>query len=94
LSVLFLRGVSTGDFQEALATLLGKDAPNVSPAVWACDGRVVGRLRRSAAARSVGTAIRVWADGVYLQARMEESAECVLVLIGTTPKGNKELVGF
>src|SRR3954462_14749184 len=38
--------------------------------------------------------VYVWADGVYLQARMEEHAECMLVLIGTTPEGRKELVGF
>jgi hypothetical protein len=36
----------------------------------------------------------VWADGVYLQARMEPAAECMLVLIGATPEGKKELVGF
>jgi putative transposase len=36
----------------------------------------------------------VWADGVYLQARMEPQAECMLVLIGATPEGRKELVGF
>ena len=36
----------------------------------------------------------VWADGVYLQARMEPQAECILVLIGATPEGKKELVGF
>jgi putative transposase len=38
--------------------------------------------------------VYVWADGVYLQARMEEHAECMLVLIGATPEGRKELVGF
>ena len=38
--------------------------------------------------------VYVWADGVYLQARMEESAECMLALIGATPEGKKELVGF
>jgi len=36
----------------------------------------------------------IWADGVYLQARMEPQAECMLVIIGTTPEGRKELVGF
>ncbi len=36
----------------------------------------------------------LWADGVYLQARMEPQAECMLVLIGATPEGKKELVGF
>ena len=38
--------------------------------------------------------VYVWADGVYLQARMEAAAECMLVLIGATPEGKKELVGF
>ena len=36
----------------------------------------------------------LWADGVYLQGRMEDAAQCVLVLIGATPEGRKELVGF
>ena len=36
----------------------------------------------------------IWADGVYLQARMEDNAECMLVLIGSTPERKKELVGF
>jgi putative transposase len=38
--------------------------------------------------------VYVWADGVYLQARMEPNAECMLVVIGATPEGKKELVGF
>ena len=96
LPVLYLRGISTGDFQEALAALLGKDAPNLSPAVvtrltatWA-DEYTRWQARDLSARRYV----YVWADGVYLQARMEEQAECMLVLIGATPEGRKELVGF
>ena len=96
LPVLYLRGVSTGDFQEALAALLGKDAPNLSPAVvtrltaeWQAD--YAAWQRRHLSARRY---VYVWADGVYLQARMEEAAECMLVLIGATPEGKKELVGF
>src|SRR3954451_8072299 len=70
LPVLYLRGVSMGDFQEALAALLGPDAPNLSPAV-------IGRLRddwqadytrwqrRDLSARRY---VYLWADGVYLQA--------------------------
>ena len=96
LPVLYLRGVSTGDFQEALAALLGEDAPNLSPSV-------IARLRsdwqaeyerwqkRDLAARRY---VYVWADGVYLQARMESQAECMLVIIGATPEGKKELLGF
>ena len=96
LPILYLRGISTGDFQEALLALLGKDAPNLSPAV-------ISRLtaewqveydawqKRDLSARRY---VYVWADGVYLQARMEANAECMLVLIGATPEGRKELVGF
>src|SRR3954454_3784951 len=96
LPVLYLRGLSTGDFQEALASLLGKDAPNLSPSVIT---RLTGEWQaeyerwqsRDLSARRY---VYVWADGVYLQARMEDQAECILVLIGATPEGRKELVGF
>jgi transposase-like protein len=96
LPVLYLRGVSTGDFQEALAALLGKEAPNLSPSViarlksgWQADYE--RWQKRDLAARRY---VYLWADGVYLQARMEPQAECMLVLIGATPEGKKELVGF
>jgi Transposase and inactivated derivatives len=91
-----LRGVSTGDFQEALSALLGKEAPNLSPSV-------IGRLKQDWAADcarwqkrdlSARRYVYVWADGVYLQARMEPAAECMLVIIGATPEDRKELVGF
>ncbi len=96
LPILYLRGVSMGDFQEALAALLGKDAPNLSPSVIA---RLRGAWeadydrwqRRDLSARRY---VYIWADGVYLQARMEPQAECMLVLIGATPEGKKELLGF
>ena len=75
---LYLRGVSTGDFQEALAALLGKEAPNLSPAVisrltaeWQAD--YDAWQKRDLSARRY---VYVWADGVYLQARMEDNAEC------------------
>ena len=96
LPVLYLRGISTGDFQEALSALLGTDAPNLSPAV-------ISRLtaewkeeytrwqKRDLSARHY---VYAWADGVYLQARMEEHSDCMLVLLGATPEGKKELIGF
>lgn len=96
LPVLYLRGVSMGDFQEALGALLGRDAPNLSPSVvarlrdeWQAD--YARWQRRDLSARRY---VYVWADGIYLQARMEPQAECMLVLIGATPEGKKELVGF
>jgi putative transposase len=96
LPILYLRGISTGDFQEALAALLGKEAPNLSPSVvarlkgdWQADYE--RWQKRDLSARRY---VYIWADGVYLQARMEPQAECMLVIIGATPEGKKELVGF
>ena len=96
LPALYLRGVSAGDFQEALAALLGKEAANLSPSVisrlkgeW--EGDYERWRKRDLSARHY---VYLWADGVYLQARMEPQAECMLVLIGATPEGRKELVGF
>ena len=96
LPVLYLRGVSMGDFQGALAALLGRDAPNLSPSVivrlrdeWQAE--YDRWQRRDLSARHY---VYLWADGIYLQARLEPQAECMLVLIGATPEGKKELVGF
>jgi transposase-like protein len=94
--ILYLRGISSGDFQEALSALLGKEAPNLSPAVL---GRLKAQWKqeferwqqRDLSARRY---VYVWADGVYLQARMEVEKQCILVLIGATPEGQKELIGF
>jgi putative transposase len=96
LPILYLRGVSAGGFQEALAALLGRGAPNLSPSVVArlkgeWEAEYARWQRRDLSARRY---VYVWADGVYLQARMEPQAECMLVLIGATPEGRKELVGF
>ena len=94
--ILYLKGISTGDFEEALAALLGKDAPGLS-------ARTISRLKevwtdehlrwtqRDLSARRY---VYVWADGIYLQARLEDEKQCILVLIGATPEGKKELIGF
>ena len=72
LPALYLRGISAGDFQEVLTALLGKDAPNLSPAVIArlkgeWEDEYQGWQKRDLSARRY---VYVWADGVYLQARM------------------------
>jgi putative transposase len=96
LPVLYLRGISTGDFQEALAALLGKEAPDLSPSVIARLGSdwQAEYERWQGRDLSARRHVHVWADGVHLQARMEPQAECMLVVIGATPEGKKELVGF
>jgi putative transposase len=96
LPILYLKGISTGDFSGALAALLGKDAPGLS-------ATAIGRLKdgwideyhawqkRDLSAKRY---VYVWADGIYLQARLEDEKQCILVLIGATLEGHKELIGF
>jgi putative transposase len=96
LPILYLKGISTGDFSEALSALLGKDAAGLSASA-------IGRLKdgwqddyaqwqkRDLSAKRY---VYIWADGIHLQARLEDEKQCILVLIGATPEGRKELVGF
>jgi transposase-like protein len=76
--------------------LLGKDAPGLSATtigrlkdVWLDDHK-----RWSERDLSAKSYVYVWANGVYLQARLEDEAQCILVIIGATPEGKKELPGF
>jgi transposase-like protein len=94
--VLYLKGVSTGDFAEALSALLGPDAGGLSASSIArlkegwTDEHARWRERDLSSKRYV----YVWADGIYVQARLEDDAQCLLVIIGATPEGKKELVGL
>jgi putative transposase len=94
--ILYLKGVSTGDFEEALAALLGKDAPGLSPStiarlkeIWIEDH--ARWKKRDLSARCY---VYVWVDGIHLQAWLEDEKQCILVLIGATPEAKKELLGF
>jgi transposase-like protein len=78
---LYLKGLSSGDFQEALSALLGPDAPGLSSAsicrlksVWA-DELKAWQERDLSSKRYV----YFWIDGVYLEARLEER-QCMLVI--------------
>jgi len=93
---LYLKGISTGDFGEALSSLLGPGAPGLSPST-------IGRLKKNWTVEygdwnrrdlSGKQYVYVWADGVYFQARLEEQKQCVLVLMGSTPTGEKELISI
>jgi putative transposase len=96
LPILYLKGISTGDFSEALATLLGKEAAGLSASAvgrlkegWQ-DDHAAWQKRDLSAKRYV----YMWADGIHLEARLEDEKQCILVIIGATPEGKKELVGF
>jgi putative transposase len=94
---LYLKGISTGDFSEALAGLLGQDAPNLS-------ANVIVRLkdkwsqeyedfcRRDLSQKNY---VYFWADGIHVNVRLEDDAnrrQCLLVLMGATSEGKKELI--
>jgi len=92
--VLYLRGLSTGDFRPALESLLGKDAAGLSStniarmtAQW--EAEYAAFRTRSLADRDY---VYVWADGVHFNIRLEDDRLCTLVLIGVRPDGNKELI--
>ena len=93
---LYLKGISTGDFPEALAALLGPDAPGLKAstigrlkAVWQ-DQYEAWRKRDLTARRYV----YFWADGVYFKPRLDHDKQCLLVIIGADAKGNKDIVGL
>jgi putative transposase len=94
--VLYLKGVSTGDFAEALAALLGPEAGGLSASSIARlkEGWVDEHARWRERDLKAKRYIYVWADGIYVQARLEDDAQCLLVIIGATPDGKKELVGL
>jgi transposase-like protein len=94
--VLYLKGISTGDFEEALIGLLGKDADGLSAST-------ISRLKEAWAEEhahwskrdlSAKRYVYFWVDGIHVQARLENDAQCLLVIIGATPEGKKELVGL
>jgi putative transposase len=93
---LYLKGISTGQFGEALTALLGPDAVGLSPATIR---RLVGAWQaehRRWQGRDLATKryVYVWADGVYFTPRLEHDRQCVLVLIGADASGKKELLAI
>lgn len=93
---LYLKGVSSGDFTDALSALLGPQAKGLSAttisrlkADWwkeylAWQQRDLSRRRF----------LYIWADGVYFKPRMSEDKQCVLVIIGADEYGRKELLAM
>ena len=92
---LYLKGISTGDFSEALAALVGKDAPGLSAptisrlkTIWQED--LEQWQKRDLSNKRY---VYIWADGIYCNVRMEER-QCLLVIIGATKEGKKELLAI
>jgi transposase-like protein len=94
--LLYLKGISTGDFAEALAALLGKEAGGLSAATIARLKEVWTDEHARWQNRDLSTKryVYFWVDGIHVQARLEDDAQCLLVIVGATPEGKKELVGL
>jgi transposase-like protein len=93
---LYLKGVSTGDFAEALAALVGRDAPGLSPATISRLKAVWTEELKAWQQRDLSTKqyVYFWADGVYFNVRHEHEKQCMLIIIGATAEGRKELIGL
>jgi len=92
---LYLKGISTNDFTEALSALVGKDAPGLSAStisrlksIWQED--LEQWQKRDLSHKRY---VYIWADGIYCNVRMEER-QCLLVIIGATENGKKELLAL
>lgn len=94
--ILYLKGISTGEFEEALTALLGKDAGGLSASTISRlkDAWSEEHARWSKRDLSTKSYVYFWVDGIHVQARLEDDAQCLLVIVGATPDGNKELVGL
>ena len=93
---LYLKGISTGGFEEALQALLGPDCPGLS-------ATTITRLKASWEQEHEDWSKRslqgkqyvyVWADGIHTKIRLEEDRQCILVLMGATKDGKKELIAM
>lgn len=94
LPILYLRGLSTGDFREAIPALLGEDAAGLSATTitrltnqWEAEHEVF--QKRDLSDREY---VYVWVDGIHVNVRLEDDRVCLLVMIGARPNGTKELI--
>jgi transposase-like protein len=93
---LYLKGISTGDFNEALQALVGPECPGLSASTvtrlleqWQDEYKEWSK--RSLADKHY---VYLWADGVHFNIRLEEDRQCILVLLGATVDGRKELIAI
>ena len=94
--VLYLKGISTGDFSEALTAILGEGAVGLSAAniVRLKEGWQQEYDEWSRRDLKGKRYAYFWADGIYFDVRLTKERPCMLVIMGATPEGKKELVGL
>lgn len=93
---LYLRGISTSNFQEALEAIMGKDAKglsatNITRLKQSWEQEYKNWNKRSLEGKRY---VYIWADGIYFNVRLGDDRICFLVILGALPNGNKELVAI
>lgn len=93
---LYLKGISTGDFTDALTSILGEGAAGLSATNIVRLKEVWQQEYDEWTKRDLSTKhyVYLWADGIYFNVRLTPERPCLLVLIGATKEGKKELVGI
>lgn len=91
---LYLKGISTGDYNEALHALVGHDCPGLSASTVVRLKQVWEQDYRQWTERDLldKRYVYIWADGIHFNVRLEEDRTCILVLMGATAEGKKELI--
>ena len=94
--VLYLKGISTGDFGEALAAILGEGAKGLSASTITRlkEGWLEEHKQWSSRSLEGKEYVYLWADGIYVNVRLDDQRSCLLVLMGATREGKKELVAI
>ena len=93
---LYLKGISSGDFSEALESLLGEDAKGLSPNTICRLKDVWKQEYKEWSERDLSNKhyVYIWADGIHFNVRLTDDRPCVLVLIGALSTGEKEIIGI
>lgn len=93
---LYLKGISTGDFSEALAALLGKDAKGLSSGTISRLKQIWVQEYDDWRTRDLSKEhyVYIWADGIYFNIRSDDARQCILVIIGVTSQGKKEFLAI
>jgi len=93
---LYLKGISTNDFDECMQLLVGPGASSVSPTTVVRLKEIWAKEYESWSSRSLAGKrfVYFWADGVYFNIRLEGGHQCILVIVAATADGAKELIAI
>ena len=93
---LYLKGVSTGDFSEALESILGKEASGLSATNVVRLKEIWKKEYKEWSERDLTGKeyVYIWADGIYFNVRLDDERSCILVVMGATASGKKELIAI